>query len=238
MGLKKMVGSTPVVGMAAKQLWRITSPLRFRLAGFQSSQYWDLRYARGGDSGAGSSGELAQFKANILNGFVANNSVGSVIEFGCGDGQQLLLSQYPRYTGYDVSPNAVKRCQDLFARDESKRFALFDSGYKGGEQAELGLSLDVIYHLVEDSIYERHMSVLFQAATRFVVIYSDNEESPREWIHVRHRRFSTWIEQYFPAWKLAEHIPNAFPNEAETGRGSFAEFWIYTNQNQKNKAVL
>ena len=86
-------------------------------------------------------------------------------------------------------------------------------------QSELVRSLDVIYHLVEDDIYEKHMRDVFDAATRFVIIYSDNEEAPRIVLHVRHRRFSDWIHENRPDWRLFRHIPNRVPWEAETERG-------------------
>lgn len=36
------------------------------------------------------------------------------------------------------------------------------------EQAELALSLDVIYHLNEDEIYEEYMQQLFKAGIRYI----------------------------------------------------------------------
>lgn len=68
-----------------------------------SREYWEARYSQDGDSGSGSIGRLARFKAEFLNSFVLEHDVGSVIEFGCGDGRQLQLAEYPRYIGLDVS---------------------------------------------------------------------------------------------------------------------------------------
>ena len=39
--------------------------------------------------GQGSAGQLAAFKAEILNGFVKEDVVQSIVESGCGDGRQL-----------------------------------------------------------------------------------------------------------------------------------------------------
>jgi SAM-dependent methyltransferase len=232
MTLKDKIKRTPFIGPTTEGLWRITRPIRFRLAEFYSPDYWDARYAAGGNSGTGSYGDLAAFKANVLNDFVVEHHINSAIEFGCGDGNQLSLSKYPDYLGFDVSPRAVKRCQDLFREDASKRFVVYDDRYVNAEKADLALSLDVIYHLVEDRIYVRHMSDLFDAATRFVIIYSDNEESPRDALHVRHRRFGNWIEQNQPGWRLVRHIPNKFPHQPDTQLGSWADFWIYRKENQ------
>src|SRR6266571_3595448 len=91
-----------------------------------SVAYWERRYAGGGTSGLGSYGELAQFKANVLNKFVSEHSVQSVIEFGCGDGNQLALCRYPRYIGLDVSRSAIMRCLERFRDDPSKSFFWYD----------------------------------------------------------------------------------------------------------------
>jgi hypothetical protein len=92
-----------------------------------SSKYWDRRYKTGGNSGAGSYGRLAKFKANFLNEFVDEHHIQSVIEYGSGDGAQLKLVRYPSYTGVDISPIAVEKCRTLFSNDQSKRFLQSDA---------------------------------------------------------------------------------------------------------------
>lgn len=195
---------------------------------FSSGNYWDKRYRSGGNSGPGSYGHLAAFKADVLNRFVQNHAISSVIEFGCGDGNQLALAQYPTYIGYDVSPVAVKLCRERFARDESKQFFLSDE--YGGGHADLALSLDVIFHLTEDAIFYQYMRRLFGAAHRFVIIYSSNQNEPIEpaSTHVRHRRFSDWIERELSAqWKLLATVPNICPYDGNSERTSFSDFFVY-----------
>src|SRR5262249_56626361 len=116
----------------------------------------------------------------------------SVIEFGSGDGNQLALARYPQYLGFDVSERAVETCRERFRDDTSKRFALLND--YAGERAELSLSLDVVYHLIEDDVFDSHLRSVFGAADRFVIVYSTNtdEQSPLQRAHVRHRRFSAW----------------------------------------------
>src|SRR5215207_6091130 len=59
-----------------------------------SEDYWITRYATGGNSGAGSYNKLAEYKAEVLNDFVKRHNVESVIEYGCGDGNQLKLTLF------------------------------------------------------------------------------------------------------------------------------------------------
>ena len=43
------------------------------------------------------------------------------------------------------------------------------------DRAELALSLDVIYHLVEDTVYESYMGQLFDSATKYVIVYLEQQ---------------------------------------------------------------
>jgi cyclopropane fatty-acyl-phospholipid synthase-like methyltransferase len=193
-----------------------------------SRSYWDNRYCSGGTSGAGSYNHLAQFKAEIINEFVRSRHVGSVIEFGCGDGAQLELAEYPHYVGIDVSPKAVELCCRKFSDDISKSFHVMSDGQYNDKSFDLALSLDVIYHLIEDQVYEEYMSTLFSAAGKFVIIYSSNEEKAWPAPHVRHRKFSIWIETNRPDWHLISHIRNRYPfDPQDQANTSFANFYCY-----------
>ncbi|MDW3176738.1 MAG: class I SAM-dependent methyltransferase [Acidimicrobiia bacterium] len=192
-----------------------------------SAEYWENRYVANGDSGVGSYGKFAEFKAQVLNQFVSENDVRTVLEFGCGDGNQLRLANYPKYLGFDVSNAAIATCRQLFANDHSKSFESI-ANYSG-ETGDLSMSLDVIYHLVEDDVFDQHMEVLFRSSKRFVVIYaSDSDDNDGyENTHVRHRHFTRWIQNHAPLWELREHVPNKYPYEGDYLTGTFADFYIY-----------
>ena len=137
------------------------------------------------------------------------------------------MIRYPNYVGLDTSPTAVEMCRQRFDGDESRQFRAYRSGDALTERAELAVSLDVIYHLLEDSVYEQYMLDLFSVATRYVVIYSSDKEAVTEWPEVRHRRFSKWIASHEPGWKLLRHIPNRYPHTEGVVESSWADFYIY-----------
>ena len=176
-------------------------------------------------SGAGSYGVLSEFKAEILNSFVISHSIGSVIEFGCGDGNQLQLAAYPSYLGLDVSKTAIDRCRDRFEADDTKSFLWYDPArtinIANFLEADLTLSLDVIYHLVEDDIYRRYLRDLFSTSRRFVIIYSSNGEERSTAPHVRHRLFSADVTRDFHEFRLINRIANRYPEQ------SFCSFFMY-----------
>ncbi|MFQ5449712.1 MAG: class I SAM-dependent methyltransferase [Nitrospinaceae bacterium] len=203
-----------------------------------SRNYWEARYGLGGNSGAGSFGKFAEFKAGILNDFVQKNHVRSVIEFGCGDGHQLSHARYPEYIGLDVSPSAIGRCTERFKDDPDKSFFLYSpfafADRAGLFKADLSLSLDVIYHLVEDDVYQTYMGHLFGAAGKYVIVYASDVDQGGgvHARHVRHRNFTRFVEERFPGWNLAEKIKNPYPGKGNFGAGSFADFFIYQSRNK------
>jgi cyclopropane fatty-acyl-phospholipid synthase-like methyltransferase len=232
-GLKALVAATPLLGAIARTIARIPvikelRALRRRL-GFRSSSYWEQRYRQGETSGPGSFGRLAEFKAESLNSFVARMGVKSVIEFGCGDGAQLALAEYPLYVGIDVAESSISACRQRFADDTTKSFYLLSQMPANLGRFDLVLSLDVIYHLVEDKVFDAYMRSLFANAGRFVVIYSSNKvERPSDAPHVRHRLFTHWIEVHEPQWRKTGYLPNKYPsNPARPDETSFADFYFF-----------
>ncbi len=188
-----------------------------------SARYWDMRYRLGGTSGAGSYGPDRQYKATFLNRFVRTHDVQSVIDFGFGDGSQLEDLIVKRYLGFDVSPAAVERCRTLFANDPTKAFRLV--GDYRGEQAEASLSLDVLYHLVEDSVFDLYLARLFSAARRWVIVYATNVDDARavRGRHVRDRAFTPIVAERFPEFRLVESPPR--PAELDNAEG--ASFFVF-----------
>jgi hypothetical protein len=231
--LKALVVSTPILGEVARFVARVPLVKHFlgwrrRLEFPGSKSYWEQRYRKGETSGVGSYGRLAEFKAEILNGFVARMSIQSVIEYGCGDGAQLALSDYPRYVGIDVAENSVSACRQRFANDATKSFFLVGQTPADLGRFDLVISLDVIYHLVEDKIFDAYMRSLFANADRFVVIYSSNKVEPTDSLHVRHRRFTDWIEAHEPRWQKTDYLQNKYPWDPERPDDtSFADFYFF-----------
>ncbi len=206
---RRKISILNLIGDTARMLWMS------KFLG--SGGYWEKRYLRGGNSGAGSYGVQAKFKAEMLNAFVVAHGINSVIEFGCGDGNQLKLANYPHYIGFDVSESAISLCRELFSSDPTKDFRLMKEYL--GETADLALSLDVIYHLVEDNVFEEYMTILFNAAQRYVIVYSSNTDS-QPWLqkpHVKHRKFTMWVSSKMPQWQ-----------QVGFQEGHFADFYIFT----------
>jgi hypothetical protein len=175
-----------------------------------SGEYWDRRYAKGGNSGAGSYGKTAQWKADVVNTWVSDRDMGSVIDWGCGDGNQLGLARYERYLGLDRSPTAIRLCMKRFGSDTTKSFLAYDpqalSDGAGWLTADMALSMEVIFHLTEDWVFEDYMSRLFASAERYVVICSNDTAATEAGPTEKHRQFTSWIARNQPTWSLVEQV--------------------------------
>src|ERR1017187_5536833 len=204
---------------------RSLSIARQRLAFHGSAEYWEKNYRLGQTSGPGSYGELARGKADFLNDFIRKRGIKTVTEFGCGDGNQLSLAEYPVYIGLDVSRSAIGICRQKFANDLTKSFFLYDGACHvdraGVFGADLVLSLDVIFHLVEDSVFEKYMADVFGAGQNYVIIYATNQTIRGTAPHVRHRNFTQWVDGNIADWRLIQHMPGPGTDKIR------ADYFIY-----------
>ena len=221
--MKKFIMKIPLIGNLSKQIYRtVIQPQAFKTSG----EYWEKRYRSGGNSGAGSYNNLAEFKGEIINLFIDNKKIDSVIEFGCGDGNQLKYLRPQRYLGYDISEKAIQLCSEIYKKDDTKSFKNTNS--YNSEKADLTMSLDVIYHLIEKQTYLNYMNTLFDASNKYVIIYSSNTDyNMLNAAHVKNRKFTDWVEKNRQDFSLFEHIPNKYPFDGDGTQTSFSDFFLY-----------
>ena len=220
-----IVKRIPVISSILRSIYsKIRSTVQFESSG----DYWEERYASSGDSGDGSYGRLAKFKAEVINSFVGENSINTVIEFGCGDGAQLKLMEYPSYVGVDVSNTIIDKCSRKFEDDAGKKFVTLDGYAHKDKQYDLSLSLDVIYHLIEDEVYEAYMHNLFGSSKKWVIVYSSDTVKQAPYVHVKHRKFTEWVKKNKEDWEFSHKVDQRYPiSEGENGQTSFADFFFF-----------
>jgi SAM-dependent methyltransferase len=184
---------------------------------FNSDQYWENRYQIGGNSGAGSYGALCAYKAKHVNEFIRNKKIRTIIDFGCGDGNQLSYLDCETYLGLDVSSTILNQVREKFKNDDSKRFELY---HGNTETAELGLSCEVLFHLIDDGVWEDYLLSLFSNSEKYIIIFAaDYDEDVTH--HVLARHFTMYIKEKFSEWKLIKHIPNT------ENLDTLSEFYFY-----------
>lgn len=183
-----------------------------------SEKYWDSRYKSGETSGAGSYNELAEYKASFINKIISKYNIETVCELGCGDGNNLkYFKGFNKYYGFDVSKTIIDRNSKKFDNEEYS-FNLLNT--IDIPNVDLMMSLDVIYHLVEDDIFNDHMRQLFNSKSKYIIVYSSDFDSKRKF-HVRHRKWTNQIPKNF----------NLIKKTNSPAKGSSANFYFYQNSN-------
>lgn len=183
-----------------------------------SRKYWEERYRNGEDSGIGSYSNYAKFKSEYINDIIKKYNIKSITELGCGDGNNLTLyNGFKKYYGYDVSETVINRNNKIFPKNKYSFKVINEDELP---TSCLYMSLDVIYHLVETSIFNKHIEQLFGNKSKYVLIYSSNFNSIRNF-HVRHRRFTDYIPDNY---KLIQKTNNSF-------KKSSSLFFLYERNN-------
>lgn len=199
---------------------------------FDVKNYWETRYYNGGNSGRGSYGSFREFKLSVINQFIEKHTIGSLVDIGCGDGSIAEGIVVPGYTGLDISASAVEKCRTRIknAGKACKHFYTLDDipAAVKDKKFHISMSIDVLYHLVDDKLFEEHMKMLFEFASEWVIIYSpDKDNDPGTVEHIKHRRFTQYISDKYPDWVLKYVIKNSCTLPRDVPRNSFADFFIY-----------
>lgn len=178
------------------------------------SNYWNDRYVAGGNSGAGSYGKYAEHKADVINYYIEKLEIKTISDFGCGDGNQIsLLSGFEKYAGCDVSSHIVDTCKKRFENDEKFSFHYY---IEQMPNADLCMSLDVIYHIIDYDAYKVYLTTLFEKSDNYVLIFSSNHERNVIGVtHIHHRIFTDFVDEHITNFKLVEKIKNNLDTSAD-----------------------
>lgn len=230
----------PIVNIVQPVSPVLVQPVADHRPAFDSSKYWEQRYQTGGNSGAGSYHRSAEYKALILNAFTAEKQVRKVGELGSGDGNQLRYLNFADYTGFDVSRTAIDLCLNIHGSRPGRDFVWLGSPQldmaQYNEAFELTLSLDVIFHLIEEDVYRAYMDRLFAMSKRYVIVYASNHDGPDRHgaIHVRNRRFTDDVARWMPGWSLLKHIDNPYKHPLI----SEADFFVFGKDDTEDMSFL
>lgn len=135
-------------------------------------------------------------------------------------------------SGWTSAPKPRPFAASASRGDASKLFLLLDD--YAGQTADLSLSLDVLFHLVEDGVYFDYLDRLFKAGRRFVVVYATSVgNAPRTLRHVRHRPVESDIATRFPDFARLTDLEAMLPAPPRAqGEGGYTRFFIYQRRGQ------
>jgi SAM-dependent methyltransferase len=159
---------------------------------FSSKSFWENRYRNNGNSGLGSYGDESKFKSSYINDLIKKESIKTITDLGCGDGNQIsLLSGFKKYYGYDFSDTALIKAKNINKGAEYE----FINNISDLPISDMSMSLDVTYHIIEDNLFDEYLSKLFMLGERYVLIYSMDVDGPQISEHIKSRSFTKWVKE-------------------------------------------
>lgn len=175
-----------------------------------TSQIWNNRYATGGNSGYGSyRKDLYEYKLNFIKKLIINQNIKSIFDYGCGDGNQLSEIVVGRdvesYIGIDISSyiieeNKKKYKDKIYYKHEEYEFDKKDT-------FDLVLSLDVLYHIMEENLFNQTLDNLFKLSKKYVLIYAVDKNLLYS-SHIHFRKFTNKIPNNYKLIET-EKVPDS-----------------------------
>ncbi len=178
------------------------------------NNHWENRYQAGGNSGAGSYGEYAKHKSEVINNYINKFEIKTISDFGCGDGNQIsTIFGFEKYCGYDISPYIIEKCRGLYKDNDKIKFV---NQINEISNADLCLSLDVIYHIIDENDYANYLENLFDKSNKYVLIFSSNHnDNNHNSDHIFHRKFTDWVDENKKNFKLIDEVENFLQTSAK-----------------------
>jgi len=171
-----------------------------------SHQYWADRYLHTNFQNSSGNGRLKfrlSYKAKMLNKIFKTYEITKVADFGCGDGLLASKLKITKYYGIEINSEIVDNLKNKFlGKNEFEFSTKFESQWRN--KIDASISVDVIFHLIEEDVYQKYMNELFFADAKYVVIraYNHKSQGTGRNSHILHREFLNTIKKYFPNYNL------------------------------------
>ncbi|CEL97136.1 unnamed protein product [Vitrella brassicaformis CCMP3155] len=134
-----------------------TNALRGAFSSIYSSAKWGRNKDGKGHSGAGSTEEATDNFRLLLEDFLRQRNIRSVVDAGCGDWEWTQFVDWrpvEEYTGVDVVPSVIARNQDLYSSHNRTFHARSILKRDNLPPADLLMSKDVLQHLPTPMVHQ------------------------------------------------------------------------------------
>ena len=163
------------------------------------------------------------YKAGLINRVIRERGIRSIIQLGCGDGNQLKYLEVDQYIGLDISKVAIERCVANHGSNMKRSFIWYDPEHFCDPlhilSADCAMSLDVLFHLIEDEVFARYIHNLFSCGGRYVIIYGlDQQMTKSVHVSVRYRKYTEYIAKNVQGFRLVFQVAS---------KGKFGDFHLY-----------
>lgn len=131
-------------------------------------EYWEMRYRKGGNSGAGSVGSIREWKWRVIEQYAGE--IDDVIDVGCGDLSFWKGRDCAKYFGLDASPTVIER-------DKRERPSWEFRVHRAeipleGIRARVVLCSDVLFHIMNDDDYKHILENICQYSREWLFVHT------------------------------------------------------------------
>jgi len=135
---------------------------------YESELFWNFRYRVNPliGSGIGSRGETAAYKVKLLKGIGIERDA-SILDIGCGDIEVIKQLNLLKYTGVDLSSEALKQAKKKFPQHSF--FHLKHDASKIAKSNTV-LCLDVLIHQQSQEDYDNLISLLVNKTAKRLIV--------------------------------------------------------------------
>lgn len=175
----------------------------------RSIDFWDNRYAIGGTSGVGSTGNLLNFKINFINDFIKNNDIKTVLDFGHGDcslAKEIIVDTYLGIDGAKSINRDIDGFQSVNKYLTCSRFDVLSTDiekYIKNVNIDMTMCIDVLYHILDDEIeyLEKTLHNLYCSSSKYIMIYAQDSELEGAYKHYSDPSVNRSTHMYNCPWK-------------------------------------
>ena len=151
---------------------------------YSERSFWDRRYREGGNSGAGSRGQEAIWKAEKVVRIARRDRIHSILDFGSGDGHvaRAVVRGLPgsvSYRGVDISPTTVLAASKGAPGNMTFEVADITEQFEGS--ADMVLCLDVLFHLSTAEKHRAAIDVICRSFRSVAIVAAWNESILQEY---------------------------------------------------------
>jgi SAM-dependent methyltransferase len=166
---------------------------------YNEKDYWSKRYLSGRSSGAGSYGEEAEFKRDFILSRLSGESISSVLDLGCGDGNLLfpiLKKLAPNtYLGVDCAKPVVDQHRQKPPADFCE-FVCNDIS-KIDRPSDVTVMMDVLFHARSNEQHAKALESFYANTIKFgfVSFWNDLASTSAKRSHCFYRPI--WFDEKF-----------------------------------------
>ena len=142
---------------------------------FSNKLFWNFRYKENPElgSGVGSRGEVLEYKRKLIYPFLNYFKEKDTLDVGCGDLELMRMAPSEKFTGIDISKEAIEICRK---KRPDWNFLVGGLEMLNGRKYDLVTCFDVLIHQPTETAYRQFIEELTNSTASTMIIGAYDQE--------------------------------------------------------------